>query len=561
MRMTASSQEQYPLLGSLLEAIDDYVGQNTTLKDAVFRSCGGRDADLTKAFAMDVNPWVTVSDIADGDKRGGFSSERENTIVIGRALADRLVVGGDKVAYRDCATVLLRGLLHWLAQADWTVPESPPGAAFDQLCAQLGPLKEPEEHEKPPSRDPATSARPDPPPPPDGVAHLLGATVLDKAKRHLGQEYRFEPTPDYNDADWKGPFDCAEYVSYCVFRAYEIPYGVVADPAKRFNAYSGYWERDAKRQGTQIPWRDALRIPGAILLRFPPPNGSPPFGHVAISLGNGSDVYSARGRAFGVMKHPAGANWNTGVLIPGVLYDMPDGLGSDNLVFKVLTPPAGYSEIVESIERQLVELGFLERSEVNGIYDVATAKAVRDFQRQKGILEDGEVGMETGTALGLGEIWDKAPVANRPALADNPPVEGSSVDAEILTLARTLYGETRGEPEEGIEAVANVILNRVKSNRYPNSISKVCLQRRQFSCWNPEDPNFGIIRNLVPGANPKFDMILKIASTAVLGGLPSLVGDALFYHAVGIKPSWVINSPGAQLVKQIGHHLFWTGIL
>src|SRR3954453_16934520 len=106
MRMTASGQEQYPLLGSLLEAIDDYVGQNTTLKDAVFRSCGGRDADLTKAFAMDVNPWVTVSDIADGDKRGGFSRERENTIVIGRALADRLVVGGDKVAYRDCATVL-----------------------------------------------------------------------------------------------------------------------------------------------------------------------------------------------------------------------------------------------------------------------------------------------------------------------------------------------------------------------------------------------------------------------------------------------------------------------
>ena len=306
--------------------------------------------------------------------------------------------------------------------------------------------------------------------------------------------------------------------------------------------------------------RDALKIPGAILVRFPPPRNPPPYGHVAISLGNGAEVYSARGRKYGVMKHNAGGNWNTGVLIPGVLYDAPDGLGSDSLMFKVLTPPAGYSEIVETIEKRLAELGLLADAEVNGVYDIATAKAVRDFQRQKGIVEDGEVGRVTGAALGLGDIWEKAPVTSKPTLSADLPVTDSNADAEILTLARTLYGEARGEPEKGIEAVANVILNRVKSNRYPKTIAKVCLQRQQFSCWNSNDPNFRIIKDLRPGSDATFDMIFKIATTAVLGDLPSVVGDALFYHAEGITPSWVRKSPGATLVAKIGHHLFWTGI-
>ena len=254
MRITANSQEQYPLLGSLVEALDDYVDENDGLKRALVQSCGGRDADLMQALAPGNNPWVTVSDITTGDKRGGFSTDRENTIVVGRDFADRLVAGGDATAYQECAAVLGRGLLHWLARADWTAVDSAPGAAFEKLlAAQAEKLKDPDEQEKPPAADPAKTRTPPRGPEPKEVVHLLGAAILDIAKRHLGQDYRFEPTPDYNNPNWPGPFDCAEYVSYCVYRAYEIPYGVAKDPVKKYNAYSGYWQRDAKRQGTMIP--------------------------------------------------------------------------------------------------------------------------------------------------------------------------------------------------------------------------------------------------------------------------------------------------------------------
>ncbi|MCB1502348.1 MAG: cell wall hydrolase [Bauldia sp.] len=560
MRISANREEKYPLLGSLLESIAGDIEANPAYKRALFESCGGRDEELTRALGLSSNPWVTVEPVSGGSS-GAYSTARQNTLVVDEALADRLISGGDPAAYEEVVRVLCRGLLHWLAGKDWKAANSAPGAGFERLLAERGiSLAPPETHEptpEPAQPPPAVTPGPEP----LAISHRLGATILDIAKRHLGQPYEFTPTPSYDDPDWKGPFDCAEYASYCAFRAYEIPYGVVPDPAKRFNSYSGYWQRDAEKQGIKISWRDALHIPGALLLRYPPGNEPPPYGHVAISLGNGGDTYEARGKQFGVMKHTAiGRSWNTGVLIPGVLYDLPEGLGSELLLFKVLDPPAGYSPIVEEIQKRLVGQGLLAEAQVNGLYDVVTAKAVSAFQDRKGVVSDGEVGPETGGLLGLGDIWKKAPVPDKPGLAETPPEAPTNVDSEILTLARTLYGEARGEPREGIEAVANVILNRVLSNRYPNTIAKVCLQRLQFSCWNDNDPNKKIISKLMPGDNPVFDMVLAIATRAVLGGLPALVVGALHYHAKQVKPNWVKNSPGATLIATIGSHLFWSGI-
>lgn len=58
-------------------------------------------------------------------------------------------------------------------------------------------------------------------------------------------------------------------------------------------------------------------------------------------------------------------------------------------------------------------------------------------------------------------------------------------DLEVLTL--TLIGEARGEPIEGKVAVACVIRNRATA--WKKSISEICLQPKQFSCWNEDDPN------------------------------------------------------------------------
>lgn len=136
----------------------------------------------------------------------------------------------------------------------------------------------------------------------------------------------------------------------------------------------------------------------------------------------------------------------------------------------------------------------------------------------------------------------------------------STVD-DRLALARTIYGEARGQPKVGMEAVANVVLNRVKSGRYPNSVAQVCLQPFQFSCWNKNDPNRAKMENLKPGANHVFDECLEIADDALAGVLPDHTFGATHYYANYIaEPFWVKKSPMAQRTATIGVHLFFVGI-
>ncbi|WP_157182295.1 cell wall hydrolase [Methylobacterium sp. WSM2598] len=562
MRITANSESKYPLLGSLLEEIGEAVSNSPNFCKALIESSGVRDDDVYEALNLNTNPWIEVDVVENSDGRGKYDPNRPNTILISKEIVDRLSSPGGVSASRECAIVLCRGILHWLAKAEWSQPSSPPGAAFELLVATNDDLQFPSHEVGGSQLSPgANVSEADPSQRRKSVSYKLGATILDVAKQHLGKKYAFTPTPQYDQPDWPGPFDCAEYVSYCAFRAYDIPYGVVIDPISKYNSYTGYWKRDAEKLGIMISWRDALHIPGAILLRFPPSGEPPPYGHIAISLGNGEDIYEARGAKYGVVKSKAtGREWNTGVLIPGVLYDTPDGTGGENLIFKVLQPLAGYSPCVEQIEQRLADLEYLAPIQIDGVYDLVTAKAVSAFQNHVGIAVDGEVGPDTGRALGLGEIWDKAPVPGKPALSAPPPDSDSAIAAEILVLARTLYGEARGEPLKGIQAVANVIINRVNSGRYPNTISKVCLQRRQFSCWNIDDPNYKLISKLKFGDNSQFDEIYKVAQSAVMGELPNIIGDALHYHATSITPSWIKNSPRASEVATIGNHRFWSNI-
>ncbi len=58
-----------------------------------------------------------------------------------------------------------------------------------------------------------------------------------------------------------------------------------------------------------------------------------------------------------------------------------------------------------------------------------------------------------------------------------------SID-DIDTLARTIYGEARGEGRLGMRAVAHTIMNRMMDSRWPDTIKEVCRQPLQFSCWN-----------------------------------------------------------------------------
>lgn len=133
---------------------------------------------------------------------------------------------------------------------------------------------------------------------------------------------------------------------------------------------------------------------------------------------------------------------------------------------------------------------------------------------------------------------------------------------EIDILARTIYGEARGESISGQEAIASVVLNRVAfaSRRggfwWGNTISEVCLKPWQFSCWNEKDPNSKIIKQ-VSETDVAFCICRRIAARAIAGVLDDLTSGATHYHVKKLRPKWSINKiPCAE----IGNHFFYNDI-
>ena len=137
-------------------------------------------------------------------------------------------------------------------------------------------------------------------------------------------------------------------------------------------------------------------------------------------------------------------------------------------------------------------------------------------------------------------------------------------DDDLITLARTLYGEARNQQPEGRQAVAAVILNRARLNKPSfggSKIASVCKQSRQFSCWNDEDPNMPIIRSMNPGANKIFDACVATAQQVMGGQLGDNTGQATHYfNPKGVKktPDWA--APPAQKTVTIGAHIFFKNV-
>lgn len=154
------------------------------------------------------------------------------------------------------------------------------------------------------------------------------------------------------------------------------------------------------------------------------------------------------------------------------------------------------------------------------------------------------------------------PDAPRPTVSPSPvPSAGGPVD-EVDILARTLWGEARGEGAAGMEAVAAVVMNRVALARirgrmwWGDSVAEVCRKPWQFSCWNERDPNRAKLL-AVSSTDPVFALALRIARRAAAGGLADPTRGATHYHARGIMPGW---AAGQVPVAEIGRHLFYAGI-
>jgi N-acetylmuramoyl-L-alanine amidase len=132
-------------------------------------------------------------------------------------------------------------------------------------------------------------------------------------------------------------------------------------------------------------------------------------------------------------------------------------------------------------------------------------------------------------------------------------------DRDIDTLARTLWGEARGESPEGREAIAAVVLNRLKRglpSRFGDSIAGVCKHRQQFSCWNEGDPNLEQLRS-VTTEDATFRECLDTSTRAADGQLADPTEGSDHYHTVDVSPEW---SRGKTPIKTIGHHQFFNNI-
>ncbi|MBW8309831.1 MAG: cell wall hydrolase [Candidatus Paracaedibacteraceae bacterium] len=132
---------------------------------------------------------------------------------------------------------------------------------------------------------------------------------------------------------------------------------------------------------------------------------------------------------------------------------------------------------------------------------------------------------------------------------------------EIQILARTIFGEARGEyyrVEGGIAsliAIANVVKNRQKQQTwYGKTISEICQKPYQFSCWNPNDPNLKLITTTI--ADPLFDICLNVADRVINDHWPDLTLGCDHYHAstMATFPAWSLT---AKPKVKIGRHIFY----
>lgn len=183
-------------------------------------------------------------------------------------------------------------------------------------------------------------------------------------------------------------------------------------------------------------------------------------------------------------------------------------------------------EKVTLIQQRLKDWGYYT-GEVDGIFGRATYQAVVRFQRQNGLDVDGRVGEKTAAALGI-SLTDTVSAA-------------LYQESELSLLARLVSGEARGEPYIGQVAVAAVVLNRVRSDAFPDTVSGVIFQPGAFDAvW---DGQF----DMTPTASA-----LRAARDALNGWDPT-GGCTYYYNPATATSDWIWSR---QVQLTIGQHAF-----
>lgn len=192
---------------------------------------------------------------------------------------------------------------------------------------------------------------------------------------------------------------------------------------------------------------------------------------------------------------------------------------------------------VSQVQQRLKDWGYFQ-GPVTGNYGALTAEAVKSFQRRNGLPVDGVVGAATRRAMGL---TTAAPAQRRDDTYATASRGFVSNRDSINLLARVIMGEAADEPYAGKVAVGAVMLNRVKSDQFPNTLAGVVYQPQAFESVSNGQYN----RALDPDA-------MRAAQDAISGYDPT--GGALFFWNP-YKPvsRWIWSR---KIVNQIGQHVF-----
>lgn len=190
-------------------------------------------------------------------------------------------------------------------------------------------------------------------------------------------------------------------------------------------------------------------------------------------------------------------------------------------------------ETVKTIQTKLKRWGYYTGS-VDGVFGAKTKSAVAYFQRKNGLTADGIVGNATAKAMGIS-------LGGTTSSSNTGTTSKGLSNSDLYLLSCCVYGEARGESYTGKVAVAAVILNRVKSASFPNTVSGVIYQSGAFTCVSDGQINMGTN-----------DECTRAAQDALNGWDPS--GGALYYFNPATATSkWIWSRPQ---ITTIGKHIF-----